>query len=54
LRELERYTKAVNQKKLALAAMTKVSAKPEQKSTNLAQGLTIRPKTPAKSKAGNG
>jgi integrase len=54
LRELERYTNAVNQKKPAIAAIGKVSAKPEQKSTNPAQGLTIRPKTRAKSKGRSG
>jgi ribosomal protein L14E/L6E/L27E len=50
LKELERYTKAVDQKKLATAAMGKVRAKPEQKFTNLTEGLTIRPKNKPKSK----
>jgi integrase len=51
LRELERYTKAADQKRLALAAIDKVGgAKPEQKLSNLAAGLTIRAKNQANSK----
>jgi integrase len=49
LKELVRYTKAADQKKLARAAIDKVSAKPEQKSTNLDYGLKIPAKSQAKS-----
>jgi integrase len=45
LREIVRYTKAADQKRLARAAMDKVSAKPEQKLSNPAVGLTVRAKT---------
>jgi len=47
LREVARYTKAADQKRLARAAIDKVSAKPEQKLSNLPKGLTI----PAKKRA---
>jgi integrase len=50
LREVERYTKAADQKRLAAAAIDKVSAKSEQKLSNLADGLTINAKSQAKSK----
>jgi integrase len=50
LREIVRYTKAADQKRLARAAIDKVSAKPEQKLSNLAPGLTNRPKKQGKSK----
>jgi integrase len=50
LREIVRYTKAADQRKLAHAAMGKVSAKQEQKLSNLDEGLTISPKSQAKSK----
>jgi integrase len=50
LREIVRYTKAADQKRLARAAMDKVSAKPEQKLSNPAVGLTVRAKTQVKSK----
>jgi integrase len=49
LREIVRYTKAADQKKLAQAAMGKVSANQEQKLSNLADGLTIRAKSGGKS-----
>jgi hypothetical protein len=39
-REVERYTKAADQKRLAAGAIEKVSAKNEQKLSNLADGLT--------------
>jgi integrase len=51
LREIVRYTKAADQKRLAQAAMIKISAKPEQKLSNPAEGLTIRAKKKRKSKA---
>jgi integrase len=44
LREIVRYTKAADQRRLARAAMDKVSAKPEQKVSNLHSGLTITAK----------
>jgi len=44
------HTKAADQQRLARAAMEKVSAKPEQKLSNLADGLTIPPKKRTKSK----
>jgi hypothetical protein len=44
LREIARYTKAADQRRLARAAMEKVSAKQEQKLSNLGDGLTIRGK----------
>jgi integrase len=50
LREIVRYTKAVDQKRLARAAMEKMSAKPEQKLSNLRPGLTIPAKRRGKSK----
>ncbi len=50
LREVARYTKAADQQRLARAAMEKVSAKPEQKLSNPADGLTIRAKKLVKSK----
>ncbi len=50
LREIVRYTKAADQKRLARAAMEKVSAKPEQKLSNLGPGLTIPAKRQGKSK----
>jgi predicted DNA-binding transcriptional regulator AlpA len=49
-REVERYTKAADQQRLAAAAIEKVSAKNEQKLSNLADGLTIKAKSQAKSK----
>jgi integrase len=46
LREIVRYTKAADQKKLARAAIDKVSSpKSEQKLSNLHDGLTTRRKT---------
>jgi integrase len=58
LREIARYTKAADQKRLAESAIRKVSAKPEQeqKLSNLFEGLTIRTKNQEKSKVdlGNG
>jgi integrase len=50
LQEIVRYTKAADQKRLARAAMEKVSAKPEQKLSNLRPGLTIPAKRQGKSK----
>lgn len=50
LREIARYTKAADQKKLARAAIGKVSAKPEQKLSNLDPGLTFLAKNQANSK----
>jgi len=50
LREIARYTKAVDQKRLARAAIEKVSPKPEQKLSNQGQGLTIRAERQGKSK----
>jgi hypothetical protein len=41
LREIVRYTKAADQQRLARAAMEKMSAKQEQKLSNLGDGLTI-------------
>jgi integrase len=50
LREIVRYTKAADQKKLARAAIDKVSSpKSEQKLSNLHDGLTIRAKNQANS-----
>jgi integrase len=50
LREIVRYTKAADQKRLARAAIDKVSAKQEQKLSNQPRGLTIRAKTEGKSR----
>jgi integrase len=50
LREIVRYTKAADQKRLARSAIDKVSAKAEQKLSNLGSSLTIRAKTQGKSK----
>jgi len=50
LREIVRYTKAADQKRLARSAMEKVSAKPEQKPSNFGSGLTNQPKKQGKSK----
>ena len=44
LREIVRYTKAADQRRLARAGMEKMSAKQEQKLSNLGGGLTIRGK----------
>jgi integrase len=49
LREIVRYTKAADQRRLARSAIDKVSAKPEQKLSNLNQGLTNRSKNRGKS-----
>jgi integrase len=45
LREIVRYTKAADQRRLARAAIEKVSAEHEQKLSNPARSLTIRAKT---------
>jgi integrase len=50
LREIARYTKAADQQRLARAAIEKVSAKQEQKLSNLDNSLTIPAKSRAKSK----
>jgi integrase len=49
LREIVRYTKAADQRRLARSAIDTVSAKAEQKLSNLDQGLTNRAKKPRKS-----
>jgi hypothetical protein len=41
LREIARYTKPADQQRLARAAMVKMSARQEQKLSNLGGGLTI-------------
>jgi integrase len=50
LREIVRYTKAADQKRLARAAIDKMSAKQEQKLSNPPRSLTNPPKTQGKSK----
>lgn len=49
LREIVRYTKAADQRRLARSAIDKVSAKAEQKLSNLGHGLTKRAKRRGKS-----
>jgi integrase len=50
LKEVVRYTSTVDRKRLARAAMEKLSAKQEQKLSNLELGLTIQAKKQGKSK----
>jgi integrase len=50
LREIVRYTKAADQKRLARSAINKVSAKAEQKLSNPPRGLTNRAKNRGKSR----
>jgi integrase len=50
LREIVRSTKAADQKRLARAAIEKVSAKPEHKLSNPGRGLTMTPEKRGKSK----